>query len=64
MNEKTQKKIFDYLLHNKIKNFIGVPDSTMKHFIKQGLEKKKILITTSEEEAIGKFGNDFAPDLP
>ena len=35
----------------KIQNFIGVPDSTMKHFIDQGLKKNKILITTKEEEA-------------
>ena len=64
MNEKTQKKIFDYLLHNKIKNFIGVPDSTMKHFIKQGLKKKKILITTSEEEAIGIAVGLFLTNQP
>ena len=48
-----QKKIFDYLAKKKIQNFIGVPDSTMKHFIDQGFKKKKILITTREEEAIG-----------
>ena len=48
-----QKKVFNYLLKNDIKNFIGVPDSTMKHFIDEGLKKNKILITTREEEAIG-----------
>ena len=48
-----QKKIFDYLAKKKIQNFIGVPDSTMKHFIEQGFKKKKIIITTREEEAIG-----------
>ena len=48
-----QKKIFNYLLKNEVKNFIGVPDSTMKHFIDEGLKKNKILITTREEEAIG-----------
>ena len=53
MNESTQRKIFDYLLKNKIENFVGVPDSTMKYFIDQGLKKKKILIATREEEAIG-----------
>ena len=49
----TQRKMFDLLLHNGIKNFIGVPDSTMKHFISQGLKKKKILVATREDEAIG-----------
>ena len=48
-----QKKVFNYLLKNEVKNFIGVPDSTMKHFIDEGLKKNKILITTREEEAIG-----------
>ena len=45
--------MFDFLLHEGIENFMGVPDSTMKHFISQGLKKKKILITTREDEAIG-----------
>ena len=45
--------MFDFLSNNGIKNFIGVPDSTLKHFIEQGLKKKKILIATREEEAIG-----------
>ena len=53
MNEIVQKKVFNYLLKNKIQNFIGVPDSTMKHFIEQGFKKNKILITSKEEEAIG-----------
>ncbi len=53
MNETEQRKIFNYLLKNKIKNFIGVPDSTLKFFIDQGLKKKKIIITTREDEAIG-----------
>ena len=48
-----QKKVFNYLLKNDIKNFIGVPDSTMKHFIDQGFKKNKILIATKEEESIG-----------
>ena len=48
-----QKKVFNYLLKNDVKNFIGVPDSTMKHFIDEGFKKNKILITTREEEAIG-----------
>ena len=45
--------MFNFLANNGIKNFIGVPDSTLKHFIEQGLKKNKILITTKEEEAIG-----------
>jgi len=52
LKELTQKQIFNYLFNNGIENFIGVPDSTMKHFIDQGFKKNKILITT-EEEAIG-----------
>ena len=53
MKPNIQKKIFDYLLKNKIQNFNGVPDSTLKYFIEQGLKKNKVLITTREEEAIG-----------
>ena len=53
MKELTQKQIFNYLFNNRIENFIGVPDSTMKHFIDEGFKKNKILITTKEEEAIG-----------
>jgi len=53
MNEETQKKIFDYLKQNGVENFVGVPDSTMKHFINQGIKKNKIMIVTREEEAIG-----------
>lgn len=53
MKEETQRNIFNYLLSNGIENFVGVPDSTMKHFVDQGIKKKKILITTREEEAIG-----------
>ena len=45
--------MFDLLLHQGVENFIGVPDSTMKYFISQGLKKKKVLITTREDEAIG-----------
>ena len=45
--------MFEFLLKNNIKNFVGVPDSTMKYFIDQGMKKKKILITTKEDEAIG-----------
>ena len=53
MKEIHQRKILDYLVKNKIENFIGVPDSTMKYFIDQGFKCKKVLITTREDEAIG-----------
>jgi len=53
LKEKIQRNIFDYFSKNGIDNFVGVPDSTMKYFIDQGLKQKKILITTREEEAIG-----------
>jgi len=53
LNEKVQRKIFQYLQKNKIDNFVGVPDSTLKHFIDEGLKHKKILIANREEEAIG-----------
>ena len=53
MDEKTQRKIFQYFKKNKIKNFVGVPDSTLKYFIDEGLKSKKILIANREEEAIG-----------
>jgi len=53
LKELTQKQVFDYLFNNSVENFIGVPDSTMKHFIDQGFKKNNILITTKEEEAIG-----------
>ncbi len=53
MNEKIQRKIFQYFNKNKIENFVGVPDSTLKHFIDEGMLLKKIIFTTREEEAIG-----------
>ena len=53
MNDTDQIELFDFLLKNKIENFIGVPDSTLKHFIKRGLKLNKIIISTREEEAIG-----------
>ena len=53
MKEIYQRKVLDYLAKNKIENFVGVPDSTMKYFIDQGLKRKKVLITTREDEAIG-----------
>jgi sulfopyruvate decarboxylase subunit alpha/phosphonopyruvate decarboxylase len=53
LNEKIQRKIFQYFQKNKIENFVGVPDSTLKHFIDEGLRHEKILIANREEEAIG-----------
>ena len=53
LREMSQRKMFDLLSRIGIENFIGVPDSTMKHFISQGLKKKKIIVTTREDEAIG-----------
>lgn len=45
--------MFLYLLKNKIENFVGVPDSTLKYFIDEGLKRDRIIISTREEEAIG-----------
>ena len=53
MNEKIQRKVFHYLVNKKIENFVGVPDSTLKHFIDECLKNHNIIITTREEEAIG-----------
>ena len=53
MKKSFQHEIFNFLVKNKIENFIGVPDSTFKQFISYGLKKKKIIITTREEEALG-----------
>ena len=53
MKEEIQRKLFNILLKKGKKNFVGVPDSTIKYFINEGLKKKKIIITTREEEAIG-----------
>jgi len=53
LKEFTQREIFNYLVKKGIENFIGVPDSTMKYFVDQGLKKKRVIIATREEEAIG-----------
>ncbi len=53
MNQKAQREVFNYLQKKFIKNFVGVPDSTLKFFIDQGFKKKKIIIANREEEAIG-----------
>lgn len=53
MNTSYQEKVFNYLYKNNIRDFIGVPDSTLKQFIDCAIKKKKIIIATREEEAIG-----------
>ena len=53
MNSENQKQICHFLLDNGIENIIGVPDSTLKHFIAESLKLKKNIIATREEEAIG-----------
>ena len=53
MNEISQRKVFRYFLKKGIKNFVGVPDSTLKYFIDEAIKTKKIIIATREEEAIG-----------
>jgi len=53
LNEDSQRKIYHYLKKNKIENFVGVPDSTLKYFIDECLKEQNIIITTREEEAIG-----------
>ena len=53
MRKTFQGKVFNFLQKNDIENFVGVPDSTLKHFINEGLKQKKILIANREEEAIG-----------
>ena len=53
MIKNFQADIFNLLLKSGVENFVGVPDSTLKKFINEGLDKKKIIISTREEEAIG-----------
>ena len=53
MNEKNQRAVFKYFKKKKISKFVGVPDSTLKHFIDECLKNNNIIITTREEEAIG-----------
>ena len=53
MTNDVQTNIFNLLSKYGIKNFVGVPDSTLKKFIEEGLRQKKIIISTREEEAIG-----------
>lgn len=53
MNERTQRGVFKYLKKKGMENFVGVPDSTLKFFIDEGLVNGNVIITTREEEAIG-----------
>lgn len=53
MKKNFQRDVVNYLLDKGIQNFIGVPDSTLKHFIDEGMQKNRVIITTREEEAIG-----------
>ena len=53
MTQDFQKQMCDFLIRHGIKNFIGVPDSTLKIFIEEATKRKKIIIATREEEAIG-----------
>ena len=53
MNKTYQKQIFNYFYKKNVRDFIGVPDSTLKQFIDSAIKKKKIIIATREEEAIG-----------
>jgi sulfopyruvate decarboxylase TPP-binding subunit len=53
LTNDVQTNIFNLLSKYGIKNFVGVPDSTLKKFIEEGLRQKKIIISTREEEAIG-----------
>ena len=46
-------RYFIILRKEKIENFIGVPDSTLKHFIDECQKNNNLIITTREEEAIG-----------
>ena len=53
MNKNTQFQMVDFFIKNGINDFVGVPDSTLKHFISCLIKKNKIIISTREDEAIG-----------
>jgi sulfopyruvate decarboxylase TPP-binding subunit len=53
LKEEVQRKISQFLMKKEISSFIGVPDSTLKFFIDEGLKKKKVIIANREDEAIG-----------
>ena len=44
MIKNFQSNIFNFLLKNGVENFVGVPDSTLKKFIHEGLSKQKIIL--------------------
>jgi len=44
MNKNSQRLMFEFLNKNGIDNFVGVPDSTMKHLIYHAIKKKSILL--------------------
>jgi len=65
MSTTYQKQIFNYLYKKNIRDFLGVPDSTLKQFIDCAIKKKKIIITTREEEAIGiAVGMSLSGSIP
>ena len=49
MNSENQKQICHFLLDNGIENIIGVPDSTLKHFIAESLKLKNVLLDTTSQ---------------
>ena len=53
MKKEIQREICNFFIKKGFNNFLGVPDSTFSEFINYGLKKKKVIITTREEEAIG-----------
>lgn len=53
MKKNFQRDAANYLLNKNISDFIGVPDSTLKHFIDECMKKGKVIVATREEEAIG-----------
>ena len=57
MKENIQRNIYDYLQKKGIENFIGVPDSTLKHFVDQGLKKNKIIDQSIKIEDYKKENN-------
>ena len=54
MNSENQKQICHFLLDNGIENIIGVPDSTLKHFIAESLKLKKNIIINQLKQVYQK----------
>ncbi len=46
MTKDFQTNVFNFLLKNGIENYVGVPDSTLKFFIDEGIKTKKVIIKT------------------